>query len=457
MNEYRETSVVDHEEVQQKKFSHQDGRFLRPIDTARLVSTLMWHEFELSRMAFGWMPAIPDFAVKGKLGRAGYVHNQHAKLLYERLTELPGSIGEKDGSPAVIRELFERIASAPSPAAFYRGYLFAVQRMYAEYDALSRRLDPILDAPTCDKLKFIAVERGALQDWLHPLVQFAGSDDAASTAELQMWHRYVEVVWGLSAEAIAGGKKLEEVRYPVHPTDSPAGPVPVESLNDPHFPPSTPNPKYKKAYTDPDLSPLGGSIKQMHYINATEIGAAESLCYLYYGVRRMPLAFYFDLARHLWDEVRHSQMGVRRLEQMGYRTDQFKFFKGSPGQRIDELKKEWFPDMYAGLTMVAEPCSFIKKRKSAENFWKFGDALSAIQSEFDMVDERMHVDFGKKWGPELYKQIDDIITAQEMSERMRVRRLEGMGELPQEEIAKVVKNFPGFCGLSTVELEYTHY
>ncbi|MDF2659995.1 MAG: hypothetical protein K0Q94_2786 [Paenibacillus sp.] len=113
--------------------------------------------------------------------------------------------------------------------------------------------------------------------------------------------------------------------------------------------------------------------------------------------------------------------------------------------------------MYAWLTMVAEACSFTKKRKAVEAFWKFNDALSAIQSEFDIVDERLHVDFGTKWGPELYKQVGDMITPQLMTERARKRRLEELQTVQPDEIDKLAKNFPAFCGFHTNILEYNNY
>lgn len=429
-------------------------RYLRPKDTARLLIDFLWQEYELSRLAFGWLPAVADYELKTKLGRFGYLHSQHTKALHTRLIELPGSLNVKEGTPALTREVFERISQAPDTASFITGYLHVLRRMYVLYDGLAAKLDTILDAPTVDHLRTILYSRHELVDYLYDRLEQFGDEKPAA----EQWQDYVAEVWSLYEDVLAHRLDVEALRLPVHPAAEAAGPVPAESSNDPQFPVYERTDAYKQSYSDPTMSPLQDSVRQMHYINATEISAAESLCYLYYGVQKMPLEFYYDLARHLWDEVRHSQMGVRRLKQMGYKTEQFKFFNTSPGASIEELKQEWFPDMYAGLTMVAEPCSFVKKRKCVEKFWEFGDALSAIQCEFDMVDERMHVEFGKTWGPELYKQIDDIITAREMSERARIRRLEKL-EIPgdPEEIRRVAKNFPGFCGLSTVELQYTNY
>ena len=202
------------------------------------------------------------------------------------------------------------------------------------------------------------------------------------------------------------------------------------------------NPKPQKSYTDSSMSVLHDSVKQMIYIYATEIFAGETLSTIYYYIDRMPLPFYFDLARHMWDEFRHSQMGMRRLLQMGYTVDQFQWLGGPGKQDV----KEHFTELYSNLTMLGEACGFKKKRKSAEAFWKFGDVLSAITCEFDLIDERRHIDFSTRWGPELFKKADKIVTYQEMAEMARVRRLTELETVPPEEIAKLAKNFPVFCG-----------
>ncbi|MDR6549097.1 DUF455 family protein [Paenibacillus qinlingensis] len=457
MNEHREVNVMDNE-VTPRINANQAGRFYRPKDTANALVALFWLEFELSRAVFGWVPAVKEFETKAQLGRFAYLHNQHAKYLYGRVSELPGPSLDKQDTPAVVRETFERISLAPSEHAFFAGYLYVLQHVYAEYEKLQYRLDPILDVPTFDILRVIMLDRPDSIKWTNEQIYFAGSDHQELFQQITEWRNYVQSVWQTYATAPLS-EQVASLDWPIPPAYEAVGPVPSDSAwNVERFPIHVPDSKYKTTYEDPGMSPLHDSIKQMHFINATEMGAAESLCYLYYGVQHMPKQFFFDLARHLWDEIRHCHMGIRRLEQMGYTTSQFKYFKGSPGKGLTDLAAEWFPDMYAGLTMVAEPCSFIKKRKSAEQFWKFGDALSAIQCEFDMADERMHVDFGKIWGPELYKQINDLITAAEMSERSRLRRIEQLGAAATpEEAKKIAKNFPGFCGLSTVELNYTSY
>ncbi|WJH33404.1 DUF455 family protein [Paenibacillus sp. CC-CFT747] len=211
--------------------------------------------------------------------------------------------------------------------------------------------------------------------------------------------------------------------------------------------------KYKSAMFDPQ-SPTYDSVKHMVFINASEMSAAESLCYLYYGVQGMPADFYMDVARHTWDEIRHSQMGVRRLKQWGYRTEDFAWHP--PTIPTPETMQQVFPEFYSSLTMVMEPCSFIKKRKSITAFMEHGDPLSSIQSEYDIADERLHVGFGQKWGAKLYEHTGDFVTAGKVAETVKRSHLVKMG-YTQEQIDQVLKSFPEFCGFATMDLNYAKY
>ncbi|TBL81949.1 DUF455 family protein [Paenibacillus thalictri] len=448
MSDHHVKGIVD---VERDKAGNtvKSSRYLRPTDTAKILKPLLWHEFELSRAAAGWVTGSRAYETKLKFGRLTYVHIRHAECLHKRLDELPGGLGEEK-SPARMREAYERMASAPSTEAFIAGYRIFYLHLLAKYDEYLSKADPILDAPTIDQVRIALLDRQDILSWLDGQLRFAGLDEAAGRM-LDEWTAYAENLWNTLDSARSGAEPL----FPPAPNVEPAGPIPATPLMDEErFPPLESHGGAAQAYSDDGMSPLFHSVKQMVYINATEISPAETMTYLYYSVQNMPLAFYYDFARHMWDEFRHSEMGMRRLQQYGYRTTDFKWLRTST---LSEDNDARYADMYAWLTMVAEACSFTKKRKAVEALWKFGDDLSAIQSEFDIVDERLHVDFGTKWGPELYKQVGDMMTPQIMAERARRRRLEELQHVQPDEIDKLAKNFPAFCGFHTNKLEYENY
>lgn len=416
--------------------------FLRPVDTAAILKSLLWKEFELSRIAIGWMPAATTYERKVQLGRFGYVHARNMECLHERIKELPGSLPETKGTPESLRARYETMAVAPSDAAFLISYRFLLQRQYAEYNDLLARLDPVLDAPTIDQIRRVSLDREETLQWLQREIHAAhmSGGDAGLLGE---WATHVALAW--SGEAPEWPAAWGEA----------AGPLPARSAVDPRFRTAPPE-RSSTLYADAVNSPLIDSVKQMIFVNATEIIAAENLAYLYCSIHQMPLQFYYDLARHMWDEVRHSQMGMRRLQQLGFAIEDFVFFP--PIQLNPDSQVEQLIDGYISLTNVAEACSFPYKRQAAQAFWKFDDALSAIQSEYDIADERLHVDFGTQWGPELYKQFhNEVITAKKLAEKAREFRLKRMNFAP-EHIAETAKSFPAFCGVAnTVHLAFEHY
>jgi hypothetical protein len=424
------------------------GTLLRPVDTSNLLKECFWIEFELSRMTMGWVSGAADWQWKGELVRMGYLHTEHMKRLEERINELPGgALSDRSWTPEHIVNVVVNATLAPAFPEFAAAYRSFVTKLYAHYARLADALDPILDWPTLDVLRYIEMDHKQLCTWADPHVKFAYSEDSDGRARFESWSRYVDRLW---SSLFSASKPMEEwsdrLSYP------PQGPVPATPANDPKYP-HVDLTKYKSAMFDPS-SPTYDSVKHMIFINASEMSATESLTYLYYGVQKMPMSFYYDIARHTWDEARHSQMGVRRLLQMGYRTEDFPWHP-SNALTPDNLERT-FPEFYSTLTMVMEPCSFIKKRKSIEAFKHFGDDLSALQSEYDIADERLHVNFGKKWSAKLFENINDFVTAGTVAEQAKRIHLQKMG-YSQDEINGALNSFPEFCGFATMDLEYDRY
>ena len=153
--------------------------------------------------------------------------------------------------------------------------------------------------------------------------------------------------------------------------------------------------------------------------------------------------FYLDLARHTWDEARHSRMGMRRLREMGF--DPLRDFKWPYSPTRTASFAEWF----GSLTMLAEACSFTRKQGSIEPFYRFGDPLSAQQSEVDCLDERLHVTFGRKWFPVMAQQTGDTITLRELVKTLRQKsiltRQFRAEELTEDEKLEIAQTATAFC------------
>jgi hypothetical protein len=421
--------------------------YLSPSETGDVLRDFLWREFELSRMCFGWLPSFATWEEKWWSGQLGYWHARHVKLLEDRIRELPGSFDERAGPPAILREACTRISLAPSERAFWTGYRFLLQRLHRDYDSFLGVADPVTNSPTIDCLHHVLLERARILEWLteHPLVVYKDSGVAGGFDP--MWLAYAEQVESAADKVMDG----DESAWPAIPEGEPLGPVPVDGRSDPSMIPSD----YRSRLTEKELvsyefyldeknSPVANNVRQMIFINSTEIIAAELVAYIYYSSHGLSLDFYYDTARHTWDEIRHTEMGLRRLRQLGFKIEQFRFW-GPCHVPKDATALDHY-QFYSDLTNRAEACSFSYKRACAEAFRKHGDIISAVQSEFDVVDERLHTGFGAKWSPELFKlATGESMTAAALVERFRVSALKKKGFTDDEiEARKRVLN--NFCG-----------
>jgi uncharacterized ferritin-like protein (DUF455 family) len=204
-----------------------------------------------------------------------------------------------------------------------------------------------------------------------------------------------------------------------------------------------------------DEAPVHLTLREIVYHNATEWAVIDHLCVLFFGARGMPLEFYLDLARQTWDEARHSLMGMRRLRQMGY--EPFRDFKWPYQPSRIESFAEWF----GSLTMLAEACSFTRKHGSIEPFYRFGDPLSAQQSEIDCLDERLHVTNGRRWYPVMAELAGDKRPLREMVKSLREKSIiarQFRGEdLSDEEKKGIAQSATAFCNAVEFDLDFTVY
>ena len=208
---------------------------------------------------------------------------------------------------------------------------------------------------------------------------------------------------------------------------------------------------------DRSEDPVNMTLREIIYHNATEWQVIDHLYVMFFGVKGMPLEFYLDLARHTWDEARHSRMGMRRLREMGF--DPFRDFCWPYHPKRNDSIAQFF----GSLTMVAEACSFTRKHGSIEPFYRFGDPLSAQQSEVDCVDERLHVTFGRKWLAMLREH--EVGDSQPLSQIVRTLREPSIlnrtdpeiSQMAEEQKIRLAHTASAFCNALEFSLDFTVY
>jgi hypothetical protein len=421
--------------------------WLRPVDHVNRLRHLISLEFALTRLLAGWVPACGAYEWKTQIPQRLFEDMQHIRRLRERLKELPGGTAEIAPLPALVK-FIEAISAADSAESFLSAFYFEIKRdLVQAYQDYCDLCDPIFDAPTTYILEGIISEKQRQLRWAADLLQHVKFNPAL-VARVEHWREFVRACIKIIGSVANLEPAWNENALPTSPVREPAGPAPLKPQQDPRFKLMDRFPLNKQE------DPFYGSLRDIIFQNATEWQVIDPMCYIFYGVRNMPLDFFIDFSRHIWDECRHSLMGLRRLRELGYDIKDFHW--PHYGSRLEAME-----DYFAELTMVGEACSFTRKKGSIIPFLRFNDPQSAMLPEIDCVDERLHVRFGRKWLPVMFKNNKgDERPLEVLSETTRLRLVQDWTQfegLSEEEREKIARSFAGFCSTIEFALDFTVY
>ena len=126
-----------------------------------------------------------------------------------------------------------------------------------------------------------------------------------------------------------------------------------------------------------------------------ELDAVDYLSTVFYETPEAPFDLHYDLARHLWDESRHSAFGYRQLPKLG--VDLMTLEHSVSLYNI--LVQMTPPERYAMMTMEFEAGSFGTKAYIMDRVRELSDFEADTLLAFDRNDEQQHVRYGHRWLP----------------------------------------------------------
>lgn len=344
-------------------------------------------ETHAARLIGGWLPGVARWETKKQLGYHLWEDLKHSQLIRTRLWELRINTPDRDLDPA-IAEAIERLAAAQHDYEAIAGiYLVLKTELLAAYRRYVASTYQVYDHPSVIALNAIIPGLAAQVEWATRTVH-EQADAGDRRRYVQRWLTYARDV--LTAIGGVDGDQ-PKVEFPVPP---------------PGYGPLLP---FSEAKRDSRFKvevgglPMPDENDNMAYLlwqfsNYTqEMQAAETLATVMWEAKGMEWEFYFDIARHCWDEVRHVELGETRLGQLGHHVTDFPCSIGSYGWRqlFDPLIR------YCALTYVIEADSFKLKHNSYQRYVGLNDTESAESVMYDIMDETMHVRFGQKWVPKL--------------------------------------------------------
>ena len=320
----------------------------------------------------------------------------HARFLRERGRELT-TFGTTDAVREPIRRLFtEAVGATPADplviaAGFYEVLKPALLAAYRHYLEVT---DPLADWPSKKLVEdFVADEERHLREIAPHL---AGVD--AREWKLHLTQALDDLGGWLGQETrlpLAAGYVWQQDLTPyVHPATCNRGPYPVCSSVfglDPRE-----DPIVRPWLTDPQTD--ARLIRLMVYVwLMMEMDAIDYLATVFYDTPAAPFDLHHDLARHLWDESRHSQFGFRQLPKLGvdlktveHSLDLYHILVQMPPH-----------ERYAMMTMEFEANSFPTKATVMDRVRELNDFEADTLLAFDRNDEQNHVRYGHRWLPEM--------------------------------------------------------
>jgi rubrerythrin len=376
------------------------GRMAAVQDMAKLQRLLFEVEREFVRTATTLIYRVGEPELKYLLCQHVWESAGHARFLRERGRELSG-FGTGEEVRASLRQLFtEAVMPADgyvALAGFYRVLKPALLAAYRHYLQATHHL---ADWPSRKLVEeFIADEERHAREMDARLI---------ATPASATWHNHLH-----AALAAHGGLLGEHTPTPLpegfawasakpytHPATCNRGVYPVCSSVFSQDPEETPivrswlvNPK-----TDARV------IRLMVYVwLMMELDAVDYLATVFFDTPDAPFDLHHDMARHLWDESRHSQFGFRQLPKLGvdlmtleHSLDLYNILVQMPPHQ-----------RYAMMTMEFEAGSFPTKALVMDRVRELNDFEADTLLAFDRNDEQNHVRYGHRWLPEIMKLCGD--------------------------------------------------
>jgi hypothetical protein len=355
------------------------------------------------RTLAGWLPGVPEWEAKNAFGLHVWESAEAANQLRGRLRELRAHQPERQLSPG-LEKLVKELDCAQNTAQVIATVYLVIKRALLEaYHNHPGTTWADFDNPTVK----ITTNLIALTE---KQVAWAQGYLSQLAAQYPGWEGRRDYIAGLLAAdgGVTGAGPLAAA--PLRPAAHPLLLPWRECQRMPGWPIFNPDDDVEP---DRKADPAAHRLWRFkHYLN--EMTAAETLGSILWMTPEMEWEYQHNVARHLWDELRHSQLGQTRIQQLGLDV------AGVPQvvQIYNVMMTLPAVEQYALLTTVIEPNGMPEKRANREHWEALEDDISAAAVSYDWSDENFHIRWGQKWTPVLLQTYGYSETPEQIKERM---------------------------------------
>lgn len=353
-------------------------------------------EREFVRTATTLICRVGDIELKYLICQHVWEAAGHARFLRERGRELSG-FGADDSVRPEFRRIFEAAVLPDDPnealMGFYRVIKPTILSAYRQYLELTHHL---ADWPSRHLVEAFILDEERQAAEIDPYVR--KHEDTPSEARLERALRNLGGWLGQETKVPfpEGIHWLSALKKYEHPLTCNRGEYPLCSSVFSHDPDETPI--VRQWLEDPGTD--ARVIRLMVYVwLMMELDAVDYLSTLFYDTPEAPFDLHHDLARHLWDESRHSAFGYRQLPKLGVNLKSLEHSLDLYHILIQMTP----PERYAMMTMEFEAGSFPVKAKVMDRVRELNDFEADTLLAFDRNDEQNHVRYGHRWLPEIMK------------------------------------------------------
>ncbi len=367
------------------------GAFPVDANRARLLRMFTWHR-RLAQALGAWTLTIPDFEVKIETGRHIFWHMDAARRLRERLHEmellLPAIDNHRD--PDIDRCIDEMLSAADTPEL-----LTGVHRVFGRaLETASRhhadRTCRVTDAPTIRVLRQSLLDMEPMREWADAaLVAYVDGGIPQERLAAWEWHlsRLLASVGGICGDEPKGAAPAA-LRSDAVPFER--GDVPCR---DARFETFTKTGDYNVADGSPRFSAgeYGDARLRFARTQRDEVDAIEAFGTFLWDIRYQDFQAEYDLARVVWDEARHTEIGFKTLSIMGY--DPYEL----PNRLTSSTCRGPMEPAYAmaEINLFGEVGVLKTINSLIDNARERGDDLVVHIADYIRADERTHVRKGR--------------------------------------------------------------
>jgi hypothetical protein len=360
---------------------------------------------ELVHLSCGWLPLAPGFELKYRLG--DHIHDDARAIsrirrrLYElrHPSEYPGAPGDE------LAALLDRLDAAEGPSEYIEvAYGEAKPALLDAIRIHLKELDPVSDEPSLRLLTKLASRQERHIEELALGSGRSADPEAGRIADLGVLEirlkaepRPLRVMGRIDAPARDEFVEVTEEGDPflaaeLYVNDPELNHVPVEPEEQRHF---------------------------FHGLMDAELTAAELMARNSHEYPEMPWDFHVDMARQIWDEVRHARVHhVLMPTELGCRW-------GDYPVTFSYFRSIYAHDLLGRLALfnsTSEQRAMWRHSRRREALTERGQEKVAMVFDYLLADEVPHVHNGVRWGTHL-------LGGDEGAYRRKVRELrEGLDE-----------------------------